>query len=130
MSRPLSVHSRAGSHNCRSPHASLEPILRNGRSPHPAPGEQPHSLQLEKSLCHSEDPAQPEINQSIKLLLNTHTQITSLLKAVFSLHITHKTKPRKPARVYQAYLPCPPGAESPLGHRGGPWRLIQGSRDN
>ena len=120
MTQPLSVHSRAGTHSRHGPHASLEPILRSGRSPHPAPGEQPHSPQLEKSLCHSEDPAQPEINQSLKLLLNTHTQIISLLKAVFSLHITHKTKPRTPARVYQAHLPCPPGAESLWGTRGVP----------
>ena len=128
MTQPLSVHSRAGTHSRHGPHASLEPILRSGRSPHPAPGEQPHSPQLEKSLCHSEDPAQPEINQSLKLLLNTHTQIISLLKAVFSLHITHKTQDACQS------LPGPPavspGSRVALGHQGGPWGLIQGSCDS
>lgn len=43
---------------------------------------------------------------------------------------THRSKPSMPARVYQAHLPCPPGAESPLGHRGVPGGLFQGSPDN
>ena len=45
---------------------ALEPGSCTYRSPHTTPREQPHLLQPEKSLCNSEDPAQPKTNKQQK----------------------------------------------------------------